>query len=74
METKSDTHPIPIVEVKDEFEKTCIAGGHPNHFHLMPETGDLVLEKETKIQEIESYEKIFNSRPDNPRYEENQQF
>lgn len=38
-----------LVAVKDEFEKTCIAGGHPNHFHLLPEMGDLVLEKETKI-------------------------
>jgi hypothetical protein len=38
-----------LVAVKDEFEKTCIAGGHPHHFHLLPEMGDLVLEKETKI-------------------------
>jgi hypothetical protein len=33
--------------------------------------GDLVLEKETKIQEIESYDKIFNSKKDDPKYEEN---
>ena len=36
-------------EVSDEFEKSSIAGGHPNHFHLLPEMGDLILEKETKI-------------------------
>ena len=58
--------------IKDEFEKTCIAGGHPNHFHLLPEMGDLVLEKETKIQEIESYENIFSNNPSDPKYEENQ--
>ena len=61
-----------VVALKDEFEKTCIAGGHPNHFHLIPDMGDLILEKETKIQEIESYDKVFLTKPEDPKYEENQ--
>jgi hypothetical protein len=32
----------------DQFEKRCIAGGHPNHFMLSPEFGEQVLLKLTK--------------------------
>jgi hypothetical protein len=32
----------------NQFEKSCIAGGHPNHFMLSPEFGEQVLLKLTK--------------------------
>lgn len=48
-----------------------MAGGHSNHFQLVPELGDSLLLKKTNNHEITSYERIFHSAEDDPRQEEN---
>ncbi len=56
----------------DEFEKKCIAGGHKHHIKLLTTpTGEEIIQKQTNMHEINSYERIFNSPEDDPKHEEN---
>ncbi|CDW84054.1 UNKNOWN [Stylonychia lemnae] len=57
---------------ENKMHKLTIAGGHKDRFFIANQYGESIIIKQTNLNEMVAYEKIFNSKSSDPRFRENQ--